>query len=161
MKLKLFLKLAGSVFAIMLVDNAFAQEEKTLPPVTVTSTTNIDKAVTKSFNDAFKDAYNTQWYKVNKRYLVDFMMDDQKNKALLQKSGSIIYHIKYGHEDNLPEDIRKLVKSTYFDYNITSAINVKQENRDIWVINVESDKKLILVRVEEGDMEEVGNYNKS
>ena len=143
------------------VNAVFAQEEKELPPVTVTATTNIDKAVTTSFKESFKDAYNTQWYKVNKRYLAEFMTADQKNKALLQKDGYIIYHIKYGHENNLPDDIRKLVKSNYVDYNITSAINVNQDKRNIWVINVEDEKKLILVRVEEGDLEEVGNYDKS
>ena len=41
------------------------------------------------------------------------------------------------------------------------AINVKEDNRDIWVVNLEDDKKLIIARVEDDGLEEVGNYNKS
>jgi hypothetical protein len=117
--------------------------------------------VNKSFQQTFPDAENTQWYKVSRNYLAEFITKDQKNNALFKKSGTLIYHIAYGHENDLPEDVRTTVKSKYFDYNITSAINVHQDERNIWVINVESDKKFIQVRVEEGEMEEVGNYTKS
>ena len=89
------------------------------------------------------------------------MQNDQKNKALFQKNGYLIYHIVYGKETNMPDDIRKIVKTNYLDYNITSAINVKESGRNIWVVNVEDNKKFILVRVEDGELEEVGNYNKT
>jgi len=148
-------------FLVLLGGKAIGQEEKTLPPVTVTAKTNVSKAVTKSFAESFPEATNEHWYKMSKRYLVDFMENDQKNKALFQKNGAIIYHLTYGHENDLPDDIRKLVKSNYVDFNITSAINVHQDNRNVWVINIEDSKKLILVRWEENAIEEVGNYDKS
>jgi len=160
MKAKVISGLVGGLFFMLLCTSSFAQE-KMLPPVTVTAKSNVSKAVTKSFEESFKDATNTQWYKVNRRYLADFMMKDQQNRALFQKNGAIIYHLTYGFENNLPDDVRKLVKSNYVDYNITRAINVHQENRNIWVINIEDNKKIILVRVEEGALEEVGNYDKS
>ncbi len=160
MKAKVISGLVGGLFFMLLCTSSFAQE-KMLPPVTVTAKSNVSKAVTKSFEESFKDATNAQWYKVNRRYLADFMMKDQQNRALFQKNGAIIYHLTYGFENNLPDDVRKLVKSNYVDYNITRAINVHQENRNIWVINIEDNKKIILVRVEEGALEEVGNYDKS
>ncbi len=160
MKAKVISGLVGGLFFMLLCTSSFAQE-KMLPPVTVTAKSNVSKAVTKSFEESFKDATNTQWYKVNRRYLADFMMKDQQNRALFQKNGAIIYHLTYGFENNLHDDVRKLVKSNYVDYNITRAINVHQENRNIWVINIEDNKKIILVRVEEGALEEVGNYDKS
>jgi hypothetical protein len=93
--------------------------------------------------------------------MVDFMSEDQKNKALFQKNGSIVYHLTYGYEKNLPEDVRKLVKGNYVEYEILNAINVEQDNRNIWVINVQNDKKLVVVRVEGGQLEEVYNYDRS
>lgn len=161
MKRRLMMYLGIGLIMLSFSVKTTAQEEQTLPPVTVTATTNINKAVSESFKKTFKDATNAQWYKVNKNYLVDFISKDQQNRALLEKNGAIIYHITYGYENNIPEDIRKMVKTNYVDYNITKAINVQQQQRNIWVINVESDKKLILVRVEDGELEEVGNYNKS
>jgi hypothetical protein len=161
MKTKSILWLGAGLFLLLLTNKVFSQDEKTLPPVTVTTTTNISNAVTKSFDASFKDASNAQWYKLNRKYLVDFMSNDQKNKALFQQNGAIIYHLTYGVEKNLPDDVRKLVKSNYVEYDILNAINVQQDKRNIWVINVQNDKKLVVIRVEEGQMEEVYNYDRS
>lgn len=147
--------------AALLALSSLAQEVTPLPPVTVTASSNVSKKVNTAFKSSFPDALKARWYKMNKNYLVHFIQSDMQNKALFQKNGYIIYHISYGFENNLPDDVRKIVKSNYVDYNITRAVNVKQDNRDIWVVNLETDKKLILVRVEEGALEEVANYEKS
>ena len=94
MKTKLISYLAVGLFLFFFNDRANAQEQ-TLPPVTVTATTNIAKAVTKSFAESFPEATNEHWYKMSKRYLVDFMEndhnwhgvapnDEQLSKALAQ-----------------------------------------------------------------------------
>jgi hypothetical protein len=136
---------------------------KKLPDVTVTSTTNVSKKVADIFKATFPDAENATWSKLNKDFLVDFITKDLKNRVLFQRNGSIVYHIKYGHEKNLPEEVRKLIKSTYsyVDLNITNAINVQEDRRNIWVVNLEDNKKLVVVRVEEGELEEVSSLNKS
>jgi hypothetical protein len=89
------------------------------------------------------------------------MMNDQKNRALFEKNGALVYHISFGFEDNLPGDVKQLVQDNYGDYYIKRAINVEQGDRNIWVINMENNKKLVIVRVEDGSLEEVGNYDKS
>lgn len=160
MKSKFFSHAAIALLCIAITSSIYAQEQ-TLPPVTVTTTSNVNKAVSKSFQSTFKEATNAQWYKVDRDYLASFMMNDQKNHALFQKNGYLIYRITYGKESNMPDDVRKIVKTSYLDYNITSAINVKESGRNIWVVNLETDKKLILARVEDGELEEVGNYDKS
>jgi hypothetical protein len=113
------------------------------------------------FYKLFADAENVRWYEQDKKILVKFAMNDQKHQALLNKKGSLIYDITFGSEKNLPTDVRKLVKSTYFDYNITLTFKVEEDNRTIWVVNMEDDKNLITVRVEDGEMEEVKNLRKS
>lgn len=140
---------------------AYSQEIQQLPPVTVTTTSNVTKRVAKSFESFFKNTSDERWYKADKNYLVKFIMNDQKNTALFKKSGSLIYHISYGHEQDLPADLRRTVKSQYVDMNIISAIKVAQDNRNIWVINLEDDKKFILIRFEDGELEEVETYTKS
>ena len=102
-----------------------------------------------------------QWYRLNKNYLVTFITGDMKNNALFKKNGRMVYHIRFGTESNLPEEIKQQVMSGYPDYNITRAVNVKLDNRDLWVVNLEGMKKWIIVRVEEGQMDEVENYNKT
>ena len=171
MKRPLINQFCGGVMALLLAGSALAQDTtqrgqqdtsmKTLEPVTIYSSTKVAPKVEQAFATSFKEAVDPKWYQLNKNYLVNFMMHDQRNSALFKKNGYLIYHISYGNEQSLPEDVRRIIKSNYVDYNITQAVNVKQDNRDIWVINLESPKKLLLVRVENGAIEEVGDYKKS
>jgi hypothetical protein len=135
---------------------------KTLPPVTITAThKNVPQKVWRNFREYFSDTENPSWYMVNKDFLIKFMTDDNLNHALFTKRGNLVYHISYGYEKNLPEDIRRLVKSSYYDYNIIRAIKVTEANRLIWIVNLEDARNLILVRLEEGELEEVQKIEKS
>jgi len=135
---------------------------KELPPVTVTSTEKfVPEKVWTNFIQYFSNAENPTWFTVNKDFLIKFMTDDNLNHALFTKRGKLVYHISYGYEKNLPDDIRSQVKSAYYDYNIIRAIKVTEADRVIWVVNLEDATSLILVRLEQGDMEEIQKLNKS
>ena len=156
-----FSAIAGILCMLLLPAASRAQEIKVLPTVVVTTASNVNQSVLKSFQGEFRNAMDPIWYKLDKNYLVKFMTEDQKNTALFKNNGRLIYHISYGTEKNLPGEIRDKVMGSYEDYKITAAIHVNEANRSIWVINLEGLKKLIIVRVEEGELEEVGNYVKS
>lgn len=135
----------------------------TLPSVTVTAkttTTDVSQKVVKAFKAAFKDAEDPKWFKLNKDFLVQFIMNQQQNNALFRKNGFMIYHLAFGGEKNLPADIRKIIKPNYYDYNITKVVQVSEADRNIWVVNMEDAKKYIIVRVENGELEEVQNITK-
>ena len=152
-----------SLLLILFIPGVSAQDTsfKALPSITVTPKTNVPTAVNSSFNASFQNAQNPEWYKLNKRYLVTFLTDDQKNRALYAKSGELIYHIHYGVEQNLPDDIRKMVKSNYVDYNIIMAISVNQDKRNIWVVNLEGKNDYIIVREEDDQLEQVEKMKKT
>lgn len=152
--------MAGILSVLLLPAASRAQEIKVLPSVIVTTASNVNQAVLKTFQGEFKNAIDPVWYRLDKNYLVKFMTADQKNTALFKNNGRLVYHISYGTEKNLPDEIRDKVLGGYQDYNITAAIHVDEASRSIWVINLEGLKKLIIVRVEEGELEEVGNYVK-
>jgi len=142
-------------------DKLLAQDYKTLPPIIITPTTSrVPEKVWKSFQNYYSNAQNAEWYQLNRKYLVKYMTEDKKNQAVFGKRGRLVYNISYGYENNLPEEIRKQVKSNYNDYNITAAIKVTQYKRTIWVVNVEDAKKMIQVKLEDGEMEEIESYNK-
>src|SRR3954451_18301132 len=161
MKRLSFLSLCSGLFLLLFASSVQAQQNgiKTLPNVTVTSTATVNQKVSDAFNASFKDAVSPTWYRLNKDYLVEFITGDMNNRALFKRNGSLVYQISYGHENNLPKEVRHLVKSNYVDFNIVQAINVLEDNRNIWVINLEDDKKLIIARIEEGALEEVSNLD--
>ena len=156
-------KFCGGLLFLLFAGSLQAQETgvKTLPPVTVTTSASVSKKVSDAFNASFKDAVSPTWYRLDKDYLVEFITGDMNNRALYKKNGVIIYQISYGHENNLPKEVRRLVKYNYLDFDIIQAINVIINNRNIWVVNLEDNKKLIMARVEDGALEEVSNMDKS
>jgi hypothetical protein len=161
MKKKLLLVLLiANMYGIKLL----AQEKDSvifLPPVTVTSTSIVTKEVEKSFKKSFPNAENLKWYKINKNYLVKFIEKDMKHQTLMAENGSIKYDISYGNEKNLPDEFLIKVKGAYEDFNIIRVANVKEANRNIWVVNLESLKHIVLVRLEDEEMEEVEKLDKN
>lgn len=114
-----------------------------------------------AFANSFKDISNVKWYRLGKFYLVYFFKNSNNNKALYDAKGHLQYCISYGTEKNLPARIRKMVKREYVEFNILQAVEVNEERRNIWVINVSDDDYLITVRVENGNIEEVHRYTKA
>jgi hypothetical protein len=135
---------------------------RTLPPVIVSAATmKVPKKVWNQFADYFTGAYNSRFFKINKDWLAKFVLDKQENRALFTKHGYLVYHISYGYETNLPEEIRKQIKATYDHFSITRAIKIEQTNRVVWVVNLETNNQFILARLEDGIMEEIQQFNKS
>ena len=164
MKKLLISLIGGGLASLLSVNISFAQEEtiKELPAITVSSsTTNVSAKVNKSFGQYFKGATHLRWYQLEKNFLVKFIQNDQENRALFTKNGSLIYHISYGSEKHLPADVRNQIKSTYFDQNITRVLKVNQDRRNIWVVSLEDAKDYVMVRVEDGEMEETQRMQKS
>ena len=166
MKTQFIFRCVGNLLLLIIVSNiSYSQDTgiTALPPVTVTSkttTANVSEKVTKAFKVAFKDAEDLQWVKLNKNFLVNFIVNQQQNSALFRKNGFMIYHLAFGGEKSLPVDIRKIIKPNYYDYNITKVVKVNEAGRNIWVVNLEDTKNFIIVRVENGELEEVQKLNK-
>jgi len=116
--------------------------------------------VQRSFIAYFGENAENNWSMVGKDFLNRFHSNGLLINALFTKNGRLIYTIRYCTEKNLPADIRKIVKREYYDYTITMAIEVKESDRDIWVIKLDSPSEQITVRVEDGEMEQVQQFEK-
>lgn len=133
---------------------------------TVTIKGNTTKAVVtdkvaNSFSTLFKDAMEPQWLEINKRFVVNFILNDQKNKAVFTKGGSLIYHLAYGTEKNVPDNIRKQIQNMYEDYDITYAVRVKTPDVLVWVVNIENNKKILILRATDDEITEIDRIIKS
>lgn len=148
----------------LLIGNSslFAQEDSlvTLPEITVTGSTKVSNELNSAFSKAFPEAENVHWYKVDKDYLSTFIQNDMDHNALFKKNGVLKYDISFGYAQHLPEDIRNLVESSYSDFKITRAIEVKEAGRDIWVVNLEGMNNYVIARVEDQQIEEVQRFAK-
>jgi hypothetical protein len=155
-------RITGCLLLILLLSSTFAQTEFKKSPVAKTDVTvKVNEKIQTKFHKFFAHAENVKWYELDNNFLVKFFMNDQQQRALFTKKAALIYHISYGSEKNLPAEVRGLVKSAYFDYNITTTIKVEENNRKAWIVNMEDAKSLISVMVENGEMEETQHIQKS
>ncbi|MDB5022505.1 MAG: hypothetical protein JWP78_260 [Mucilaginibacter sp.] len=120
----------------------------------------ITQKVSDSFNELFKGAVAPEWVQANKNFIVNFILDNQKNKAEFTSGGRLVYLIVYGKEKEMPADLRTIVKSAYFDYGINSTIKIKFQGRIFWIINLEDANNFVVLRVEDGDMDVIKKIKK-
>ena len=142
--------------------NASAQVE--LKEVTVSSAPNkavVSQKVSESFASLFKGAVAPKWFDTDKNYIVDFIMDNQRNKAAFTKKGRLVYHMIFGNEKQMPADIRTIVKSKYFDYAISSTLKVNIDDKSAWIINIEDANQFFVLRVVDGVMDVLDTIKKT
>ena len=114
-----------------------------------------------AFSKSFPDATNAKCSRFEKKYGVDFIKNEKQHKCLYNVKGNLIYSLSYGSEKDLPRDIRREVKREYIDYDITQAIEANEDNRDVWIVNLDDANSFITVAVENGSIEELSHYKKS
>jgi hypothetical protein len=162
MKKQILMLLFSGLVSLLGMNSTSAQIS--LREVTISgnlSKTVVNEQVNSSFSRLFKDAEAPQWFEVNKRYVVNFIYNDQRNRAVFTKGGQMVYHLVYANENEMPTDIRSIVKSKYYDYAIISTIMVNQDGRNIWVINVEDKAKILVLRVEGSEMSVIDTIKKT
>jgi hypothetical protein len=59
----------------------------------------------------------------------------------------------------MPKSALADIETKYPADSIVTAINVKQDQRDIWILNVKDRGDLVLVRYEDGQIDEVDRYH--
>lgn len=152
------------VLSLLFANGATAQEVKKLPEVIVSSTTQsvpISAKLSRHFYADFQNARQPVWDKQGKYFYVYFLTDDMSNRAMYTRRGLMMYQMSYGAEHNLPQDIRHLLRSHYYDYAIKGVTNIKMDRQSVWMANLQDQKKLLVVRVADEGMSLVSNFEKA
>jgi len=115
-----------------------------------------DNAAVRATRDLWKrvgDQKEEAWYKLPKGYLAVYTEGDAQNRYVYDKKGNWIYALLTYPESGLPEEVRRIVKSTYYDYSIGWAKEVRQAELTVYVVHVESDKEWREIAVRDGEMQ--------
>jgi len=122
---------------------------------------NINTKALKDFSDRFNSPENTQWFSDKNGFTSYFVKDGFGNRAYYDKKGHWQYSLIFYGEDKLPREIRAIVKSTYFDMNITLAEEVQTNLGMVYIIHVEDKANIKILRVsKDGDMDTMQDLTK-
>lgn len=135
--------------------------EKIISPVSRTTREFINTRPLRKFIKAFPGVTDDVWIKNNTGFIVTFTFKQVRNLAFLTKTGDCDSRIQYYTENELPAGIRHQVKSTYYDYSITSVKEVSGNHSTAYLVTIEDKTKWMVIRVADGEMDVWEDHVKS
>jgi len=107
------------------------------------------------FKQMFPEAQDEQWYVIKHGFMAKYRKDDTNIRIDYSKQGNWLYTIRYINEKKLPREVRNLVRSTWFDYSISSAEEIQINHGYIYVIHIHEGNDWKIIRVADGEMDEI------
>ena len=119
------------------------------------------KAV-RNFIKDFKEVIGVQWIETsNGLFAAYFNNDHIQSLVCYNNKGNFECMLRYYKEEKLPREIRGLVKSSYYDFNIYLVTEVHRNDKIAYVIKMEDKTSWKTVKVVDGEMEVTEDYKKS
>jgi hypothetical protein len=118
----------------------------------------------KNFADTYKNVSGESWMKIKDGFSVRFTSDDVRTTVLYDSKGHWASSIKYYSEEKMLHEVRHIVKSTYYDYNIIYAQEIETAASDgvpTYIICVEDKTKIKMIRIHDGEMSQWKEYTKA
>jgi hypothetical protein len=116
----------------------------------------------KNFKETFKNVRNEKWYSMQEGYRANFTLNGIRYRLDYDKNGRWMHTIKYYDEKKLPAEVRRLVASSYLDYNVRSVEEIEVQRTPLfYVIHLEGEKEWINIKVAEYEIYEIEKIKKS
>jgi hypothetical protein len=176
--------LTGSVLAIALCTAVAAQSSKLSSGLTLPSSKevayeddtkdnaalpanspaaglNVSTRATKDFSRTYKNQSSASWFPSNDGWVAVFTDQNVKTRVYYNQKGRLLGTISSYGEDKLPKEIRHLVKSNYYDFNIFHVVEINAADKKIYLVKIEDATSFKTIRVEDGEMTETEAFTKS
>jgi hypothetical protein len=166
---KIFLALtATSVFLLSVVTKTHAQAQDAIASAKTGKTTTSESIASasnakaskmasralKDFQKSFQDVANADWTATSEGgFVANFTENNVKSTVYYNSNGRWMHTIKRYDEKQLPKDIRQLVRSTYYDYNITSVEEVNVNLQVIYLVHIHGENHSKTLRIADGEMD--------
>lgn len=122
---------------------------------------NIPIKAVRSFKSSYRDVDNEMWYEVPDGYRARFTTDDVLYMVTFNNKGKWQNTLRQYDETKLARDIRGMVKSVYYDYNIILIEEIEQSMKPLtYIIHMEDKVSFKNIRVCDHEMEVINEINK-
>jgi len=118
--------------------------------------TNVNIKAVRNFVRTYKRVTEQKWFKTEEGYIANFFSDGIDHRVIYTNNGHWFYNHFIYTEDNLPFEIRKMVKRNYYDYNITIVCEYILYDKTVYIITIR-DKQFAkkILRICDGEMQEI------
>jgi len=122
---------------------------------------NINIRAVRSFKNMFRNIDNEAWYIMPEGYSASFKNNGSFYSVTYNQKGDWLRTTQQYCETKMDHDIRALVKTVYYDYNITLVEEIEQPAQPVvYLVHMEDKLSLKNIRICEGEMRTVLDANK-
>src|SRR4030095_11079238 len=86
---------------------------------------------------------------------------DIQTRVYYDGKGKWVSMIRSYGENEMPKDLRRIIKTTYFDYTIHLVNEIQYDGKLIYIIHLSDAKTWINVRYSDGEMEVIEELRKA
>jgi hypothetical protein len=127
----------------------------------ITNISDINAKALKQFSKTFKTAANASWYETKDGgFVAKFRQDGIETRANYDRKGNWSGTVRTYTEENLPKEVRHMVKSTYYDYSIFLVQEVTVGDKTAYLVKIEDASTLKTIRVIDGEMDVYEDFKK-
>ena len=122
------------------------------------SKTSVSLKALKNFDKSFHQVSDTKWFKVPGGVIANFLSKDIDFRIVYDENGKWLYNLLTYSDDNLPSDVRSLIKSRYYDYQIEYCNEYQLSNSTVYIIKMTDDNSIKTIRVVDGEIEVIADH---
>ena len=123
---------------------------------------NVNSKALKDFTRSYKNVSNEKWYNIHGGSVAMFSSDGIDCRVDYDDKGKWVRTIRTYDETRMQEDLRRIVKSNYYDYQI-NLVNeiIGSTGPATYMVQLVGKTKIINLRICDGEIEEWQKLNKS
>lgn len=126
-----------------------------------TSINEINKKAFRNFTREHKNVPDAKWFKsANGFFVVNFISEDIGSWIYYSKKGDYEFMIRQYNEEKLPREVRHLVKTNYFDFNIYHVTEINRNSKTAFVVKIEDKTYWKTIKIVGDEMELVDAFLK-
>lgn len=142
-------------------ENSFALN-KTVQHTSDIYSNSISIKAIRNFKKRYKNIDDEKWHEMPDGWRATFILEDVRYRLDYDIKGNWLHTIKYYTEKKLPLEVRRLVASSYLDYNIRTVEEIEIPKGSVfYIVHLEGLNKWINIKVCEFEIIELENIRKA
>lgn len=122
----------------------------------------VSPTVIRSFLKTYKDVSDEKWIEVKEGFIAMFNYNGTDYQVAYTKKGNLIRTIGSYSEERMSQELRHIVKSTYYDYEITRVHEIQIPMEPVtYVVQLVGKKEMMNLKVCDGEIEVMQRFNRS
>jgi hypothetical protein len=147
-------------------ENALAFNDTRAVNVSNSSTSKISKTsvnlkALKDFSKSFHEVSNEKWFKVPGGVIANFLTKGIDFRIKYDEKGKWLYNLLTYPEDNLPSDVRSLIRSRYYHYQIEYCNEYQLSNSAVYIVKMNDDKSIKTIKIADGEIEVIADNKRN